>query len=202
MPRSSQENPNAPRIRRGDPPDYELNDGNVSTAKDFLLRDSDGRCAYSMIHEFEVGREEIHVDHFDPRKSAGRKNHDYSNLLPAFAPCNRAKGVTWPSREAEARGVRFLNPTVEPDYGVHLFEDPESHEIVGATPAGKYHLRYLALNTDLLVRKRRNRALARRLRSYIPLIQGLPSYSEAELLMILGDAEAAIPEIPTLDSTR
>jgi hypothetical protein len=149
-----------------------------------------------MVHEREVGREEIHVDHFDPRKYDGRKNHDYDNLLPAFAPCNRAKGAKWPSQEAQASGVRFLNPAVEPDYGVHLFEDPNSHAIVGATPAGKYHLRHLALNTEVLVRKRMNRSLARNLRPHISLIQGLPSFSEGDLMTILGDAETAIPEIP------
>jgi hypothetical protein len=149
-----------------------------------------------MVHEREVGREEIHVDHFDPRRFNAGKNHDYSNLLPAFAPCNRAKGAKWPSPEAQASGVRFLNPAVERDYGVHLFEDPDSHAIVGATPAGKYHLLQLGLNTEFLIRKRRNRSLARSLRPHIALIQGLPSFSERELMTILGDAETAIPEIP------
>ena len=38
-------------------------------------------------------------------------------------------------------GVRFLNPTKEQDYGVHIFEDAVTHELVGASPAGRYHLR-------------------------------------------------------------
>jgi HNH endonuclease len=143
MPPFLQGDLNAPRFQRGSPPDYELNGNNVGTAKPFLLRDSGGRCAYSMIHEREIGRETIEVDHFDPRKVGGKKNHNYDNLLPAYGPCNRSKSNKWPSPEAEASGVRFLNPTVEGDYGVHLFEDPLSHKIIGFTPAGRYHLRHL-----------------------------------------------------------
>lgn len=195
MPPFSPDGVSTPRIQRGPAPDYELNDNNVHTAKPFLLRDSGGRCAYSMIHERETGKETIEVEHFDPRKIDGKKNHKYDNLLPAFGPCNRSKSGKWPSPEAAAQGVRFLNPTVERDYGVHLFEDPGSHKIVGVTPAGKYHVRQLALNTEYLIRKRKNRSMAKVVREQIGLIQGLSVYTEAQLRVILGDAESAIPEI-------
>src|ERR1700747_756284 len=132
---SSHDEPKTSRIQRGPAPDRVLNDNNVHTAKPFLLRDSGGRCAYSMIHESEIGKETIEVDYFDPRKVDGEKNHNYDNLLPAYGPCNRSKSNKWPRPEAEALGVRFLNPSVERDYGVHLFEDPESHKIVGFTGA-------------------------------------------------------------------
>jgi hypothetical protein len=201
MPPFLQEDVNAPRLQRGSPPDYELNDSNVRTAQPFLLRDSGGRCAYSMIHEREIGKETIEVDHFDPRKVDGKKNHNYDNLLPAYGPCNRSKGNKWPRPEAEALGVRFLNPSVERDYGVHLFEDPESHKIVGFTGAGKYHVRHLALNTEYLNYKRKNRSIARGLRDKVQLIQAFSPYDAAQLNNFLGDAESAIPDIdpPPLD---
>jgi hypothetical protein len=148
-----------------------------------------------MIHERQTSKETIEVDHFDPRKIDGKKNHKYDNLLPAFGPCNRSKGGKWPSPEAAMSSIRFLNPTVEQDYGVHLFEDPDSHEIVGVTPAGKYHVRHLALNTEYLILKRKNRSIAKFLREQTNLIQGLSAYSEAQLMDILSDAESAIPEI-------
>jgi len=88
---------NAVRIQRGPAPDHELTDGTVGTAKQFLLRDSGGRCGYSMIHERECGTETIEVDHFDPRTVDGKKNHSYNNLLPAYGPCNRSKSNKWPT---------------------------------------------------------------------------------------------------------
>jgi|GEM_PF-4529069 len=121
MPLFLQGSANAVRIKRGPAPDHELSDGTVGTAKQFLLRDSDGRCGYSMIHERECGTETIEVDHFDPRTVDGKKNHNYNNLLPAYGPCNRSKSNKWPTGEEEALGFRFLNPTVERDYGVHLY---------------------------------------------------------------------------------
>jgi hypothetical protein len=66
MPLFLQESANAVRIKRGPAPDHELSDSTVGTAKQFLLRDSGGRCGYSMIHERECGTETIEVDHFDP----------------------------------------------------------------------------------------------------------------------------------------
>lgn len=120
---------------------------------------------------------------------------------PAWGPCNRSKGNKWPTVEEEALGFRFLNPTVERDYGIHLFEDPESHKIVGLTPAGRYHLRRLALNTEHLVLKRKNRSIAKGLRAQVELLQAFSPYTAAQLDDFLGNAESAIPEIdPPLPS--
>jgi len=78
----------------------------------------------------------LEVDHFDPR----RKNdltQDYENLFPASRHCNGKKADTWPTRSELAVGCRFLNPCQEMDYGEQIFEAPESHELVGVTPAAK-----------------------------------------------------------------
>jgi hypothetical protein len=75
--------------------------------------------------------------------------------------------------EAEAVGIRFLNPTVEPDYGVHLFEYPQSHKIVRLTQPSKYHLRHMSLNLEYLIRKRPNRSHACDILPKLDLLPGL-----------------------------
>ncbi len=54
--------------------------------------------------------------------------------------------------------IRFLNCCEENDYGTHIFEDPDTHEVVGITPAGKFHVRCCDLNADHLVKERADRA--------------------------------------------
>jgi len=195
MPPSSLSDANTPRIQRGSPPPYELTDSNVGSAKPYLLRDSDGRCAYSTIHERETSTETIEVEHFDPRRIGGKKNHSYENLLPAFGPCNRSKGYKWPSASAASAGARFLNPTLEKDYGVHLFEDPKSHKIVAVTPAGQYHLRYLALNSEYLISKRRRRSDAKALLDQFDLTRQLSGEDAERLRAMLWDSALAVSDI-------
>ena len=99
----------------------------------------------------------MEVDHFNPTlKNAAR--HAYNNLMLAFRHCNGKKSDNWPSKKAMMAGVRFLNPCVEMDYGVHLFEDPKTWEIVGVTAAGRYHIDMLDLNAPIFVKQRRTRA--------------------------------------------
>jgi hypothetical protein len=123
----------------------------------------------------------MEVEHFDPRPINGEKDHRYENLLPAFRPCNRSKWDKWPLPEEEAAGLRFLNPTVERDYGVHLFEDPSSHKIVAVTPAGKYHLRHLNLNSVYLRLKREDRSKAKNLKEDVELLRSVSSERHNDL---------------------
>jgi hypothetical protein len=51
-----------------------------------------------------------------------------------------------------------LNCCNEADYGVHIFEDPDSHEVVGVTPEGKYHVRNCDLNAPHFIEERAERA--------------------------------------------
>ncbi len=51
----------------------------------------------------------------------------------------------------------YLNPCLEHDYGVHLVEDPNTHRLIGLTPAGKYHVRMCDLNADHLIAERGDR---------------------------------------------
>jgi hypothetical protein len=120
-----------------------------------LMRDFQGRCAYSMQHRERAG--ELEVDHFDPR----RRNdliQKYENLFLASRHCNCKKGDNWPLRAEQAAGCRFLNPCEEMDYGEHIFENPVTHRLVGVTPAARWHIRICGLNADHLVHERTKRA--------------------------------------------
>ncbi len=97
------------------------------------------------------------IDHFDPRL---KKEYlqAYDNLFLATRHCNGKKKDFWPDAATQAKGVRFLNCCEEEDYGVHIFEDPDTHEVFGVTPAGIYHVRILNLNAADLVSERRLRS--------------------------------------------
>jgi hypothetical protein len=149
-----------------------------------------------MVHIDCVSNETIEVEHFDPRRINGEKDHRYENLVPAFGPCNRSKSNKCPSPDEEAAGLRFLNPTVERDYGVHLFEDPTSHKIVAITPAGRYHLRHLNLNSEYLRLKREDRSKAINLKRVIELVRSVSNQKAQELEELIRRGESAIQEIP------
>jgi hypothetical protein len=153
------------RIQRGPAPAKLLTDSNYRKyAFPALQRDFGDRCAYSMQHRRRAGGSMMlmEIDHFDPTLK-GRKRHRYSNLFLASRYCNNKKRGNWPSPAAVARGVRFLNCCEEQDYGEHIFEDPATHRLVGASPAGKYHVRVLDLNAPHLVEERAERARLRKL---------------------------------------
>jgi len=103
----------------------------------------------------------MEVDHFDPRWKK-EPLQTYANLFLASRHCNLAKGDYWPSPPDALNGLRLLNPCVELDYGHHIFEyppsHPESHKLVGKTPAGKLHIRILGLNAETFVLERKQRS--------------------------------------------
>jgi hypothetical protein len=104
----------------------------------------------------------MEVDHFNPILR-GLARNKYANLFPATRHCNGSKASLWPSAGLRKAGVRFLDPTKEHDYGVHIFEDPATHALIGTTPAGRYHIRCCDLNAPHLVIERRDRAKLREL---------------------------------------
>ncbi len=152
----------APRIIRKRKPKKKYTQNTYRKSLPYLLEDFNRRCAYSLQHVDKVGMKIMEVDHFNPTlKNAAR--HRYENLLPATRHCNGSKGQAWPSKEARKQRVRFLNPCVEADYGVQIFEDPNTHELVGTSPAARFHIRVLALNAPFLVNERKERAQLRNL---------------------------------------
>ena len=44
------------------------------------------------------------------------------------------------------------------DYGEQIFEDPETHKLVGVNPAAIWHIRICGLNAEVLIRERSRRA--------------------------------------------
>ncbi len=110
-----------------------------------------------MMHVAVAGQRCIEVDHHNP-KIKGAKRHAYTNLFPAHRLCNNAKQDQWPTRAQQRRQIRLLNPCNEGDYGHQIFEDPESHELIGTTPAARYHIIVLDLNNPAFIEERARRS--------------------------------------------
>jgi len=149
-----------------------------------------------MQHQSRAGH--LEVDHFDPRKKADLIQ-SYENLFPASRHCNRKKWDTWPNRSEVAAGCRFLNPCVEMDYGDQIFEDPQTRELVGVTPAARWHIRVCGLNADHLVQERLRRAKHwQTIRNRGILVRrDIPHWAPQELITSFREeVELMIPEIP------
>lgn len=159
------------------------------------MLDFEGRCAYSMQHISRAsGRRNMAVDHFNPHLKK-LPIQEYSNLFLSTSQCNGSKSDRWPTnKERREFGWRFLDCTKEPDYGVHIFEDPDTHELVGATPAGRYHVRSCDLNAPQFILEREERT------RYWNMIRSLGENPlEPEVVKLLKDTvEHLIPEIPFL----
>jgi hypothetical protein len=139
----------------------------------------------------------MEVDHFNPHKKKD-SIQEYTNLFLATHHCNNAKLDRWPTNKDQRRGVRFLNCCKETDYGVHIFEDPETHEVVGVTPQGRYHVRNCDLNASHLVNERAQRAKLRNLLESQPvqIKKGFLLPQEAQILFEVIDK--MIPTLPYL----
>ncbi len=189
-------NSKKPRVQRGPPPKKPIKRNRYRDVLPELIRDFAARCAYSMQHQSRSGL--LELDHFDPRK---KKNliQNYDNLFPASRHCNGKKGDTWPNRGESAAGCRFLNPCKEMDYGEQIFEDPHTHELVGLTPAAKWHIRVCGLNADHLVQERLRRAKHwKTIRNKAIVVRrGIPHQVAQELVTSFREeVELMIPEIP------
>ena len=121
-------------VKRRSRPGKKFNGRNYRKALKYLLNDFEGRCAYSLYHVVHMSKSVMEVDHFNP-KLKGNIKHCYGNLMPAYRHCNSRKSNNWPTRAQQKKGIRFLNPRKEIDYGVHIFEDPRNQKVWGSTPA-------------------------------------------------------------------
>ena len=132
--------------------------GGHRAAWPFLMSDFKQRCAYSMQHISRAGGDRnMEVDHFNPNL---KKEYfqEYLNFFLSTSHCNGSKSNRWPTNKERALGSRFLNCTKEIDYGVHIFEDPDTHELVGVTPEGRYHILNCDLNSPHFTLERTKRA--------------------------------------------
>jgi len=185
------------RILRGKPPLQKIPRTKYRRALPELIRDFDGRCAYSMQHFSRAGGMScMEVDHFDPRTKKERFQN-YNNLFLATRHCNGAKRDR-PTHGDVAAGLRFINPCEDWDYGKYIFEDPISHRLIGTTPQAIYHIRYCDLNAAHLVAERRDRsAILKMLTNHFVLRSGITfdSFSQA-VGLLRNQVERMIPEVP------
>lgn len=191
---------NTPRIIRGDPPKKNLTENTYKKAKPYLLRDFCRRCAYSQQHtDRSLGEKTMEIDHFNPELKGLERNR-YKNLLLSTRHCNGAKSSTWPSKAARKKGIHILNPCEERDFGVHIFEHPITHRLIGVTAAGDYHITTCDLNARHLVEERRDRARIHELLSDTDVtVKGqLGTFPTPETLLLREQLEKMIPMIPYL----
>lgn len=151
-----------------------------------------------MLHVERTGDSAMHIDHFDPRLKPNY-HQDYSNLYLASDGCNKAKGNHWPT-EAEQRrlGVRFLDPCAEQDYGVHIFEDPQNHQLIGTTAAGRWQIEICNLNASHLLIERGERASLQRILTGPGRIRGSLALARKAIAELREQYERKIPPIPPL----
>jgi hypothetical protein len=158
------------------------------------MEDFDKRCAYSMQHFSRAGGEScMEVEHFNPAKKR-QFWHKYEDLNLASRHCNLHKSQRW----SNDRDVRFLNPSYEQDYGSHILEDPETHKLVGITPAGIYHVLKCGLNAEHLVRERAERSHILGILNDEPTLNMRGSWQEVyqAVIALREQVNAMIPAIP------
>lgn len=196
MPQDEESDRRPSRVARGRAPEGRLTQFNYrSRASEALRRDFNDRCAYSQRHTLFAGLTNMDVDHFNPRLYGDRR-HQYDNLMWSTHICNVAKSDKWPTKEEEQRGQRFLNPCKEWEYGDHIAENPVTHELVGKTPEGRYHIRMLRLNDESFVWERTMRAEFLQVLANPALRQGSFEEIRNQLAVVRSKLEILIPEIP------
>jgi hypothetical protein len=106
------------------------------------------RCGYCGVSESWAGGE-LEVDHFRPLSRGGTDALD--NLVYACTTCNRFKSDYWPDDDA-SDSFRLLHPRQD-DLEAHILEAANGR-LVGLTPRGWFHIRWLHLNRPQLIEMR------------------------------------------------
>ena len=182
-----------PRVNRSTPPRLFYH-GRHREAFPYLMVDFQQRCAYSMQHISRAGGpKNMQVDHFNPNHKPDYFQ-EYSNLFLATGHCNGSKSDRWPTNKERNKGVHYLNCTKEMDYGVYIFEDPDTHEVVGVTPAGRYHVLSCDLNAPHFITERTKRA------GYWVTLNNTPAHARTSDIYqsMFGIVNEMIPPIPYL----
>jgi len=194
--------PTGPRIVRRSARGRVFSPSTLRKAKPALMRDFKGRCAYSMQHWKRAGGKTcMEIDHFDPRTKSEPIQH-YENLMLATRHCNRAKVDIWPTETEEKAGIRFLNPCMEPDYGVHMVEDQVTGKLIPLTPAGTFQIYMCDLNAPHLMieRQQRTRIIAA-LHTRSPGSGSAPAEEAAMRQILREELRSMIPKILLRDAT-
>lgn len=174
-----------PRIKRGRAPQSIKRHNYRRKSLPALRRDFKDRCAYSDLHlDFSGGIDAMDVDHFNPQLKK-RVKQSYSNLFLSTRHCNGSKGNFWPTVEDKKAGLRLLNPCKENEFPDHIIEESATGKLIGKTPAGKLHIRVMALNDPFLVQHRLER---RRFRCLLKKSDNFINLKKDSSLAACGDA--------------
>lgn len=147
------------------------------------------------------GPRNMQVDHFNPNH---KKDYfqEYWNLFLATGHCNGSKSDRWPTNKERSQGWRFLDCTKESDYGIHIFEDPDTHEVVGITNEGRYHVRNCDLNAPHFIKERTERAAYRETLNNTAMTLRVPFPQTPVVVKLFQDlhhvVDEMIPPIPYL----
>jgi 5-methylcytosine-specific restriction endonuclease McrA len=198
-----------PRLTRKRRKDHHYAPGKHRKALSTLIKETSSRCAYSLQHIDDIGGiSSLEVDHFNPTLVGKRRNF-HGNLIPAARLCNNTKSNHWPNDAERSKGIRYLNPYEEADYGTHLFEDRSTGLIHGQTPAGKWHILKLGLNAEHLVRARLRRTQIISKFTEAVGISGADSKNEmiSKVMENFADVsreilDVAIPKLPSLSDIQ
>lgn len=141
------------RKRIQNPPLYK----EYNAYKKHLRLEFDHRCAYCDIHEAEDGgSKKFHIDHYFPKSKFPEKCCEYSNLFYSCADCNRLKGSYWANYVQKIFHKYILNPC-DYDYDIHF--DRTKSEWIPKTPAAKWNVEKLRLNSKKQIDVRESRIL-------------------------------------------
>ena len=108
------------------------------------------RCGYCGVSEIDTGGP-LQIDHYQPISKGG--GNDLDNLVYACAHCNRFKGSYWPDADSPD-SFHLLHP-LEDDLTAHIQLTADGR-LIGLTPRGWFHIRWLHLNRPQLILWRQN----------------------------------------------
>jgi uncharacterized protein (TIGR02646 family) len=110
-------------------------------------------CAYCLLEEmWAAGPENFELDHFRPKSVFPQLTMSYYNLYWSCHVCNRQKHDAWPSKEARAQGISFVDLCAS-SFDEH-FVSQKNGKWRGKTLAARYTIDALRLNRPHLVQLR------------------------------------------------
>lgn len=140
-------------------------------------------CAYCETREAELGgSQSFHIDHYRPKNKFPELSCRYNNLIYACRNCNQYKSFFWPNRIQILLGEFIFNPRPIGIIKEHI--DSSKHKWVGITNNGKWSIKKLRLDSEVLIKRRENRVL---LESAIKRLETI--YAEYQQNLITAEQE-------------
>lgn len=120
----------------------------TNKVKDEVRRRYNYSCGYCGVSEIFSGAE-LEIEHFQPKSKGG--TDEIENLIYACAKCNRNKSDYWVD-ESGPDNLKLLHP-LQDNLSHHITKNYDSR-LIGLTPRGWFHIRWLRLNRPQLVKLR------------------------------------------------